>query len=60
MIYMVRIPLRFNLTLQGARYILATMSTLVMSAIPMAENKKVGLLNTAALNPGIREERADG
>jgi len=34
---------------------LATMSGVVMSAIPIAENNKVVLLNTAALNPGIRE-----
>jgi len=34
---------------------LATMSGVVMSAIPIAESNKVVLLNTAALNPGIRE-----
>lgn len=34
---------------------LATMSGVVMSAIPIAESNKAVLLNTAALNPGIRE-----
>ncbi len=40
MICVVWIPVRFNLTLQGARYILATMSALVMSAIPHGGEQK--------------------